>query len=346
MTKMDPSASPAKDARLIELDALRGLGAVTVVLYHLTTRFHEIFPNADHAPVYLWGGEYRVLLFFAISGFAIFFTMNHTASAADFVMNRVSRLFPAYWVAICLTVAFEYFGRVKMLQVSPTEAMLNFTMLQGYLYVRPVDGAYWTLAYELGFYASMLAIWKGPGFARLERICFGWLALKWLLWLWPDMPGRIATLLVLKFVPFFIIGMAFQRIWAGHRPPMQQVPVLAAALVTLFCTETADFYLPGVALVVIFAAMVGGWLRWLCVPPLLWFGGISYSLYLVHENIGFVIMLRAHDAGLNHWAGLALALVSVVLIGWAVNRWVERPAARIISAWWRSCPVRAALRPV
>lgn len=219
MTKMDPSASPAKDARLIELDALRGLGAVTVVLYHLTTRFHEIFPNADHAPVYLWGGEYRVLLFFAISGFAIFFTMNHTASAADFVMNRVSRLFPAYWVAICLTVAFEYFGRVKMLQVSPTEAMLNFTMLQGYLYVRPVDGAYWTLAYELGFYASMLAIWKGPGFARLERICFGWLALKWLLWLWPDMPGRIATLLVLKFVPFFIIGMAFQRIWAGHRPP-------------------------------------------------------------------------------------------------------------------------------
>ena len=57
--------------RLTELDALRGIGALCVLIFHYSTRFHELFPQAAHVPFSFPGGNYRVLLFFTISGFAI-----------------------------------------------------------------------------------------------------------------------------------------------------------------------------------------------------------------------------------------------------------------------------------
>lgn len=321
--------------RLVEIDALRGIGAIAVVLYHFTTRFPQMFPKADHVPISFWEGEYRVLLFFAISGFAIFFSMDRLKSAPDFIVNRISRLFPAYWVAMCLTLVFVYAGNIQALQISPLSALANVTMLQGFLYLPAVDGAYWTLTVELGFYASMLALWAGPGFRRLEPILIGWLALKWLMYFWVGMPSRIAMLLVLKFIPFFMIGMLFYRIWAGHRRWPTQSPYFAAALLTVFITDGQDLFIAGCCLILIFIAALVGWLRFLCVRPILWLGTVSYSLYLVHENIGFVIMLNAREAGLNHWTGFAMALATVVALAWALNRFVERPAGRMIGEWWK-----------
>jgi peptidoglycan/LPS O-acetylase OafA/YrhL len=90
---------------------------------------------------------------------------------------------------------------------------------------------------------------------------------------------------------------------------------------------------------------LAGWLRFLCVGPLLWFGRISYSLYLVHENIGFVIMLKAHEAGLGHWAGFSLAFVSVIAIAWVLNMLVEKPGARMIAMWWKQRKSKDGLQP-
>ncbi|MEO8723802.1 MAG: acyltransferase, partial [Sphingobium sp.] len=46
---MESEKRPSR--RLVELDALRGIGAIAVVLYHFTTRFPVVFPQADHVPI-------------------------------------------------------------------------------------------------------------------------------------------------------------------------------------------------------------------------------------------------------------------------------------------------------
>jgi peptidoglycan/LPS O-acetylase OafA/YrhL len=327
-------ADTHRKRRLAELDALRGIGALAVVVFHYTTRFHEKFPDATHVPFGFAGGNYRVLLFFAISGFAIFFTLDKVRTVPDFLLNRFSRLYPAYWTAMLLTLSVEYLGQVTSLQVPHLDIIANFTMLEGFVFLQAVDGAYWTLTVEIAFYASMMMLWKGPGTKRLEPILLLWLACKWLLAIWPGMPERIVMLLVLRYIPFFAIGLLSYRVWAGLRSWRQQLPYLAVVLLTVALFDSPDLIMVAVLLIACFWALVQGYLDFLCIRPLLWLGSISYSMYLVHQNIGFVIMLKADAAGLDPWMGLLLAMAVAIGLGAMVNRFVERPAARRIVAWW------------
>jgi peptidoglycan/LPS O-acetylase OafA/YrhL len=330
-----PSSPLSSRGRLTELDALRGIGALCVLVFHYSTRFHELFPQASHVPFSFPGGNYRVLLFFAISGFAIFFTLDRISTAADFVVNRVARLYPAYLVAIVATLSIEYLAQATQLLVGPGAIIANLTMLQGFAFIPEVDGAYWTLTVEIAFYFCMVSLWKFAGLKRLEPMLVAWLLVRWLYWFWPDMPERIIMLLVLRYTPFFVIGMLAYRIWSGQRSWRQQLPYAALALLSIATIETWDVTLVGVGLVVVFTLLIQGHLRFLAFRPLVWLGGISYSFYLIHQHVGFVVMLEAADRGYSPWIGFAAAFLVALALGTLINRAVERPAGEAILAWWK-----------
>ncbi len=336
--------TPPSRNRLTELDALRGIGALCVLIFHYSTRFHELFPQAAHVPFSFPGGNYRVLLFFTISGFAIFFTLDRIRSVADFVVNRFARLYPAYLVAMLLTLSIEYLAQATQLLIGPVAILANVTMLQGFAFLPEVDGAYWTLTVEIAFYFFMIAIWKFTGMRRLEPLLAGWLMLRWLFWIWPDMPERIIMLLVLRYAPFFIIGMLAYRVWRGQRRLRQQAPYAALALLSIATMESWDVAIVGCILLLAFVALVHGYLRFLSLRPLVWLGGISYSFYLIHQHVGFVVMLECAKAGYSPWIGFAAAFAVALLLGTAINRLVERPAGEAILAWWkRRSAARASL---
>lgn len=327
--------SPPSRGRLTELDALRGLGALCVLIFHYSTRFHELFPQASHVPFSFPGGNYRVLLFFTISGFAIFFTLDRIRSVADFVVNRFARLYPAYIVAMLLTLSIEYLAHATQLLVGPIAILANFTMLQGFAFLPEVDGAYWTLTVEIAFYFCMIAIWKFVGTQRLEPVLAVWLAIRWLFWLWPDMPERVIMLLVLRYTPFFVIGMLAYRVWAGRRTLRQQAPYAALALLSVMTMETWDVAIVACVLIAAFVALINGGLRFLRLRPLVWLGGISYSFYLIHQHVGFVVMLEFARAGYSPWIGFFAAFSVALVLGTVINRVVERPAGEAIIGWWK-----------
>lgn len=53
--------------RFLELDALRGLAALAVLIFHYTVRYDNLYNHRDPVPDFVWG-EYGVQLFFMISG--------------------------------------------------------------------------------------------------------------------------------------------------------------------------------------------------------------------------------------------------------------------------------------
>jgi len=87
--------------RIRELDSLRGIAAFAVLLFHFT------YVNDAHrmAPFGLAAGKYGVELFFVISGFVIFMTLERSGSVRQFAVSRIARLFPAYWAAIFCTAS-------------------------------------------------------------------------------------------------------------------------------------------------------------------------------------------------------------------------------------------------
>ena len=62
--------------RFTEIDALRGLAAIAVILFHYTTYYDDRFGHLKEGYIdFFWFGEYGVQLFFIISGFVIYMSI-------------------------------------------------------------------------------------------------------------------------------------------------------------------------------------------------------------------------------------------------------------------------------
>jgi peptidoglycan/LPS O-acetylase OafA/YrhL len=318
----------------VELDALRGLAALAVVLFHFSTRFQAVYGHTAPLGWSVAWGQYGVNLFFGISGFVIFMTLERTVRAMDFAVSRFSRLYPGYWAAILLTTAAVHFGGMRDLQVPPRDLLINFTMLQSYLRARPVDGVYWTLAVELSFYLCMFGLWRLGFIRRIESVLIAWLCLKWA-WAYLPLSYTLGELLIQDTVPFFAIGIATYRIWSGERSWLRAAPVVGFALVTSAALDPRPVFNVAVIVTAVFAAFAAGWLGFLRARPLAWLGSISYALYLLHENIGWTVILRLEQAGIAPIIAVMVAFIVALLLAWAVTRLVEQPALKAIRETWR-----------
>jgi peptidoglycan/LPS O-acetylase OafA/YrhL len=336
---MDGGAHPSQ-GRLEELDALRGIAALAVVLFHLTWRYDTMVPGAVGTPWGLPWGKYGVEIFFGISGFVIFMTLSRTRTAMDFMVSRFARLFPAYWAGVILTTLIVHAVGVETLAVPAWAVGLNFTMLQGHLGLPQVEGAYWSLSIELSFYVVMLLVWRVGMLGRIEWILTGWISLKWLWWLLPNLSWHIGYGLIIDYIPFFAIGVFAYRVRAGERRWAEQLPFLIFALLSVVVIDHAPMAVVFLASAALFALLAEGHMGWLRHPALIWLGGMSYPLYLLHQNIGYSVMFSLAKRGVPAWQGAIAAFVVAMSLAILVHRLFEQPAFALIRTSWRNRKVQ------
>jgi peptidoglycan/LPS O-acetylase OafA/YrhL len=343
-------------ARLAAIDSLRGVAALAVVLFHYTARFGVEHPGFDSPAFTVPWGHHGVDLFFGISGFVIFMTLQRTTRPLDFVVSRFSRLFPAYWAAIFITLALTHL-LVYPKAVGLGTALANLPMVHGFFGVPHVDGVYWTLEVELYFYAWMLLLFMLRKLDRVALVMALALGLRWVYFLAHtqfglDLPYRISRLLILPYLPWFVIGIAAYTLsqkGARAQGAWRMWALLAFALVTITFTEKrVTWWGPHPAWVacfsfaaIYFAAI--GRLRFLELRPLVWLGSISYPLYLLHENIGWGLMLVFYQQGLTPNAAIPLVLATALLLSHLLSRTVERPVMRWLRGRYSSWQTRPRL---
>lgn len=321
--------------RLAEIDALRGVATVLVVLFHYTIKAPDILPGVATIPVHVSWGAYGVHLFFAISGFVIFMTLERTRTLADFAVARVVRLYPTYWAGIALTTLGVHALGAHSLGQPAQVVLANLTMLHGFVYIPAVDGVYWSLTVELSFYLCMGALWQLRALDRIERVLMAWLALRLAWWLVPALPSLPATLLLVEYIGFFAVGIAAYRVWRGARSWQQQAPLLALAIIM---TATFDGLEPALAHIItlaIFIAIVSGRLSFLNNAVLLWFGALSYPIYLLHQNLGYAAIALVERLGGSPWLATTGTLSLVLALAQLVRNWVELPALQAIRTLWK-----------
>ena len=323
--------------RLQELDALRGVAVLLVLIYHYSTRFGELFPRfASGVDFEL--GAYGVHLFFVISGFVIVMTLDRSKSAADFLVARFSRLYPAYWVAILITTAalWSFHGPVEA--PGAREVAANFSMVQGFFKIPHVDGVYWTLQVELLFYVAALAVFSVGLLRRIDLVSLAWLALSVLFFspLTAPYASRLplanaaAMFLNLEFAPFFVIGIAFYRVYMRYGRASWNYAIAATALAVVAATMSFPVTLLIAAGCGVLVLLCGGGWRVMRFPPLVFLGTISYSLYLLHQKIGYAFMLGLQERGWSSAASILAAATLSIALATLLTFLIERPALRAI----------------
>jgi peptidoglycan/LPS O-acetylase OafA/YrhL len=329
--------------RLRELDLLRLLAAVAVVLFHYTARENaawggrdplEVFPDLSAVTRY---GFLGVELFFMISGFVILMTA-WRKRVGEFAIARVTRLFPAYLFAVVFTaVVVTVFGTLDY-SVTPVQVLTNLTMLQGGLGVSDVDGVYWSLWVELRFYVLVaLLVLYGVSYRTVVGFMVLWLTATVLLTAAPV--DFLDVFLFPRWSHYFIAGMALYLV---HRFGGNLVLWTIVFVTWILALTGADAEATGaenvvngdidptvlmVAVTVLYAVMnlvALGALRWMSWSGLTTLGLLTYPLYLLHEWVGWIMIARLQEA-LGDVATLVVVTLSMVALAYLVAKFVEAP---------------------
>lgn len=320
----------APKIRLQSLDIMRGLAALAVLLFHYSVILPRFAPAARPIPIAFEAGGYGVHLFFVVSGFVILMSLERS-SASQFLISRFTRLYPVYWLACLLTFAVLTSSHWITYSVSAGEFLINLTMMQSFVRVGAVDGVYWSLAYELGFYAFLFTALRLGG-TRIVSILPHYMVAGAALFsvAAPYIPHPLHLLLMLnQYADLFGCGLALYLLRTRGFSLAQAAILPATPLVEALYDGWHGLIVVGLIVLAMSFACLTRWQPGRLARPLIWLGGISYALYLTHQMLGYALIAHLQELGVGPWVSFAVALGCALLLAHLLTHYWERP----VSAW-------------
>lgn len=213
------AAATVSAGRLPALDAVRAIGSIGVLIYHVAF-------NTGISLHGTWNGllarlDVGVAVFFVLSGFLLFRPFAHAAatgsnrpSAMRYLWRRALRILPAYWVtvAVCLVVLPQNFPAPAPDWIHH----LTLTQIYGPALIRNGLTQTWSLATEVAFYlilplVALAAVGRRWRPARALAVSMSGIAITGA-WIVAMQLGHIGTQLHTMWLPSYAIwfggGMA------------------------------------------------------------------------------------------------------------------------------------------
>ena len=329
--------------RFETLDAMRGVAAFSVVIYHLGS--NKILPGV--AP----RGYLAVDFFFILSGFVVAFAyegpLQTRLSWGRFVLKRCIRLYPLALLGLGM-------GAVVLLlkwlthpdKVDGLPHILSSIGLNGFLLpilsrsrltqseLFPVNSPLWTLSLELA--ANLIWAWIGIGRRTSTLIAFT--AVSWLALIAAGAEfhsgntGFDLTTLgggVARVCFGFTLGVVLYRLLPRIRiPSIRFGPVLLyAGLLLVLCWPIESdpagvpwgdlvivtFFMPAIVMLGLGQVTSG--------RAAMWMGGLSYPIYVLHMPIQLLTSGLRQTVPRNVDPVLLAAVTVVVILAYAAIAW-------------------------
>ena len=329
------------DGRYKNIDVLRGIAALCVVWLHASEVFvtlpsvHSHGTMASDLPKFLELGRVGVIAFFAISGFVVASTIKPPTllGTRAFLIKRFFRLYPAFWFALVLSYLAIWLPQAKVPSLGGLLA--NITMLPTIFGVEAAMGHFWTLEIEFAFYLLVVILfligrlhntWLLVVLIAILSLNPSGVLIKKLTWTaaqghWVQLPLCLAIMLWASLLrrgydPNTSIKQKL-RAWSTIPIAIATAFVFGRAISIGGMLKAPDVvtYLSGLgtlwglALFCVFALADSRWPRWL-----VWMGTISYSIYLLHPVVLYLLFFFV-SGGSNFESGPLLAYVLAVVAG-------------------------------
>jgi len=276
---------------LVSLQVMRAVAAILVVIFHHVNALRDgLAPSLPGFDI----GRFGVDLFFVISGFIMWVSVNDATRPGDFMRRRFVRIAPLYW-AMTLITAFvtttgglavtfnaDFPRLVKSLLFIPQKHAV-YDMIAPYMIVG------WTLELEMLFYALFaggLLLSKRKRFAAVSAALLllalvGFLAA-------PTQPilRGFTNDIIIEFIFGMALGAAYEQ-GRAPRSPAAGAGLVALGAALLIVQGSFDaprflhFGVPALAIVAGALAFEGRMGGRIWTPPK-FLGDASYSIYLSH----------------------------------------------------------------
>lgn len=327
--------------RLNELDALRGIATFFVVFHHYTM-------NRPQSNNFWQTGFLAVDLFFVVSGFVITMTLEKCRTSKEFLLKRAIRIYPTFWLCMTITTlvllkfGFEHWNTQTLIKY-----LSNLTLFHFYLGQQSMDGVYWTLVVELWFYLLMALVFKLTKADKLDTPIAVTLLLLTLFGIYtivsplsPRYHGLVYGLAPILFLfPNLLAGICFYLIMFKKATNFRYF-LLVGCFICSGSMLTLDLRIHvvgpytyyGKLLVIygLFLLLIRGNLKFIVNPVTLFLGRISYPLYLIHMNIGLLIVIPLFMRFVPFWFAAVLTFFLMIITAFSIYQLLEGPSKKII----------------
>lgn len=352
--------------KILELQGLRGLAILSVLVFHYLSRWA---PNGNqginlypYEPIngtigtwigVLWIG---VELFFMISGFVIALSLSKTRSFRVFWASRFARLWPPLAMALPLV-----WLTLQIAPPLPGASKLGIDLLGSFTLIKPqtlsllvpgnhqfeyTTGVLWTLWIEIAFYAisSIIYFAKIPFLPSLTALAAVFSAIDVLSHtrFWNDVPDWVSLVLsastgdLSHYIWWFVAGVSLYTVRFRAQKRLGWIIFILAVVVTSTLGWFNDpnhfdtFIWANIGIFSIFSTIalplrsIG-----LNSRPLVFLGGISYELYLIHEAVGlsFLQLIREWTDIRTPISAAAISIICVLLALIIYTRWSLKACA-------------------
>lgn len=333
--------------RIQWLDYARFLCAMAVLLYHFAYRGPS-FGMVDNVTNFQWLSEIArygylgVDFFFMVSGFVIMMSVEGR-TASQFAAARFVRLYPAFFVCMTTTAVFLALVQDHRFPISFVMWLGNLPIIGTLAGVRPVDGAYWTLAIEIEFYVLVSVVLLAGLSSRIEQLVRGWLAVQVI----TSVIGANVPLVSDYFMLFSagcLLFFATTRGWTPFRAAAVGVSIIlnvadVARRGAGFAHELKFEPIPGVlmgAVLVFFLVFIVMGQVQMRLPLGKRIGSLTYPLYLSHQSIGLIVM-GWMAAYIGQWGALVSVAAIMIIFSAVIAVFVEERPRR----YWKALAAKA-----
>jgi peptidoglycan/LPS O-acetylase OafA/YrhL len=348
---------------LSSLTGLRFIAAFLVVLHHFgkppSQHFERLFRNVlDH-------GFVAVTLFFILSGFILTYSYmsqegSLKTSKRNFWVARFARIYPVYLAGFLMATPMALQEIRQMGGASPAIdtglfAAATLTLLQSWSSLASMvwNAPGWSLSVEAFFY--LLFPFVAPPLLKLKPR--GLLVAAFVFWI-ASLAGPLAAFVAPHFnhtfwsnnplvrLPEFLLGIALGKCWLTRKRGefdryLPYTAVASAVLLLAFLSLglPEGIFMNGATaplmMVLIYSLACGrGLLAWfLATRPMLLLGEASYSLYLFHWPLWFLITdflinyVGRFQQGPSHFVACVVPTIGMSLVSY---RFLEKPANRYL----------------